>query len=441
MSYLKVNGKKRLEGELKIQGSKNSCLPMVAASLLAADKVILKNCPDITDIREMTAILKYLGCKCTFENNTLEIDSSRAVEKTLPPECKKLRASMIFMGAMLGRFKRVIMPHPGGCNLGGRPIDFHMEGYKILGGNIAEDDDIIAGIFENSDSTVCYSFPRPSLGALENLLLGAVSRDGITVFTNCTREPEIVDFCHFLTAMGADISGAGTDKITVRGGVRLSGCTMHIPGDRIVAGTYLAALCIAGGNIKLTGIDPRRMTKPVFYLRKMGVHIFTDYKSNEIIGVADLPCRSYNLISAKEYPGLATDMQPQLMAAACFLCGTTGIRDNVYPGRYGIARELRRMGANISFATESDQGETDNRIPAVYVRGSLDMQGARVYAKDLRGGAALVIAALGCAGISEIHGCSHISRGYEDIQRDLKHLGADIEWKDGTEGILPEKEY
>lgn len=424
-----MKGQKRLEGELKIQGSKNSCLPMLAASLLAKDKITINNCPDILDVREMIGILKYLGCDCEFENNTLVINSTKAVEKTLPPECSKLRASIVFMGAMLGRFGRVVMPYPGGCNIGKRPIDFHMAGFVKLGAQIAEDEDTIIGIFENECTPGKYAFPTPSLGALENLLLGAVCADGTTVFENCTKEPEIVDFCDFLNKMGAKIRGAGTSVVIVTGVGRLHGCTYTVPGDRIVAGTYLSALAITGGNIKLTGINPDRIDKLIFYLRKMGGHIFTDFKSNEIIGTVDLRCKGYPLITTGPYPELATDLQPQLMAASCFLSGITRIRDNVYPGRYGIVEELKKMGADIY---------TDEKT--VMVRGLEELNEADVYAKDLRGGAALVIAALGCRGISGIYNCSYICRGYEDIQRDLQQLGADIEWINDEEEAKAKEE-
>ena len=426
MRYLEINGLKRLEGEIKIQGSKNSVLPMIAASILAEGKVIIKNCPDISDVRNMIDILEHLGGECCFCDNVLEIDNTSIVEKELPSCCGTLRASIIFLGAMLARFGRVVMPYPGGCNIGSRPINYHIDGFGKMGAGIACDKDILIGVFEKNMDNCSYTFRTPSLGALENLILGAMALNGETVFYNCTMEPEIVDFCNFLKKMGAVILGAGSRTITVKGNKKLHGCTYTVPGDRIVAGTYLTALCMSGGNIRVTGIKPDRMNSNVHYLRKMGMHIFTDYKTDAIIGTADADLRNCSFIETGPYPMLATDLQPQMLAASCFVHGITGIKDNVYPNRYSIIEELVKMGANI-YINEGDPMLQNQ--PEVIVYGGTMMNGTDVYAKDLRAGAALVIAALGCRGISHIYNCGHIDRGYEDIQRDLHCLGADIEWK------------
>lgn len=426
MRYLEINGLKRLEGEIKIQGSKNSVLPMIAASILTEEKVVIKNCPDISDVRSMIDILEYLGSKCYFNDNVLEIDNSDVVEKELPSDCGTLRASIIFLGAMLARFGRVVMPYPGGCDIGSRPINYHIDGFGKMGAGIACDKDILIGVFEKNTDNCSYTFKTPSLGALENLILGAISLKGDTVFYNCTMEPEIVDFCNFLMRMGAVIQGAGSNTITVKGCKKLHGCTFTVPGDRIVAGTYLTALCMSGGNIRVLDIRPDRMTGNIHYLRKMGVHIFTDYKTNAIIGIADTDLRNCSFIETGPYPMLATDLQPQMLAASCFVHGITGIKDNVYPNRYSIVEELAKMGARICVNKVNVMLQHQ---PEVIVYGGTVMNGADVYAKDLRAGAALVIAALGCRGISHIYNCGYIDRGYEDIQRDLHYLGADIEWK------------
>lgn len=425
MRYLEINGQKRLEGEIKIQGSKNSVLPMIAASILSEEKVVIKNCPDISDVRNMMGILEYLGGKCNFSNNVLEIDNSGIAEKELPPCCGTLRASIVFLGAMLARFGSVVMPYPGGCNIGNRPINYHIEGFEKMGAEIVCDKDILIGVFENNTDNCSYAFKTPSLGALENLILGATALNGETVFYNCTTEPEIVDYCNFLKKMGAIIQGAGTKIITVKGNKKLHGCTYTVQGDRIVAGTYMTALCVSGGNIRITGIEPERMSGIVHYLRKMGMHIFTDCKTDAIIGTADMDLRNCSFIETGPYPMLATDLQPQLLAASCFVHGITGIKDNVYPNRYSIINELKKMGANICI----NESDVVKHQPEVIVYGGASMCGADVYAKDLRAGAALVIAALGCRGISHVYNCSYIERGYEDIQRDLHCLGADIEWK------------
>lgn len=426
MGYLSICGKKRLEGTLKIQGSKNSCLPMIAAALLTDEEITLRNCPDITDVWEMTKILNYLGCYCEFGNNVLKINCKKAVEKQLPAECGNLRASIVYMGAMLARFGRVIMPYPGGCNLGKRPIDYHIEGTRQLGGVVEEDGTVLLAAYDGKRAFARYVFPGKSLGALENLLLLAVASSGVTEFENCTREPEIVDFCDFLVTMGADIKGAGSNTIIVNGGKKLHGTVFEIPGDRIVAGTYLAAVAIAGGNIRLTGINPQRLTKMIFYLRKIGCHIFTDSKTNEIIGMSDYRTGSLLPVITGTYPELATDLQPQMMAVACYSVGISKIRDIIYPHRYGIVAELKKMGALINMEEDF-----------VYVTGKETLIGAEVNAPDLRGGAALVIAALGACGNTLVYGYQYIKRGYEDIIRDLHCLGADIEWKEDTEAEVP----
>ncbi len=432
MRYLEINGGRRLEGEVGIQGSKNSVLPMIAASILADGKVIIKNCPDISDVRKMIEILEYLGSKCNFCNNMLEIDNSGIKEKELPQRCNELRASVVFLGAMLSRFGRVVMPYPGGCNIGSRPINYHIDGLVNMGAGIACDDDILIGILEKNTGNSSYTFETPSLGALENLILGAMAIKGESVFYNCTTEPEIVDFCDFLKKMGAVVQGAGSKTITVKGQRKLHGCTYTVPGDRIVAGTYLTALCTAGGNVRLTGVKTDRVSSVIYCLRKMGMHIFTDFKSDAIIGIADLPLRNCPFIETGPYPMFATDMQPQMLAASCFVHGITGIRDNIYPARYTITGELAKMGADIRINEENLASE---HLPTVIVYGGNLMNGATVYAGDLRAGAALVIAALGCRGKSYIYNCNHIDRGYEDIQRDLHCLGADIEWKEVTDEI------
>ncbi len=426
MGYLSIGGKKRLEGTLKIQGSKNSCLPMIAAALLTDEEITLRNCPDITDVWEMIKILKYLGCYCEFENNILKINCRNAVEKQLPAECGNLRASIVYMGAMLARFGRVIMPYPGGCNLGERPIDYHIEGTRQLGGVVEEDGTVLLAAYDGKREYAKYIFPGKSLGALENLLLLAVASNGITEFNNCTREPEIVDFCDFLIAMGADVKGAGSNTIIVNGGRELHGAVFDIPGDRIVAGTYLAAVAIAGGNIRLTGIKPERLTKLIIHLRKIGCHIFTDSKTNEIIGMSDYRTRSLLPVVTGPYPELATDLQPQMMAVACYCVGISKIRDIIYPYRYGIVAELEKMGADINMKEDF-----------VYVTGKETLIGAVVKAPDLRGGAALVIAALGACGYTLVYGYPYIQRGYEDIIRDLHFLGADIEWKEDAVEDVP----
>lgn len=417
MSSLKVVGKNRLQGEILVQGSKNSCLPMLAASVLAEDEVIIHNCPCISDVENMLQILKKIGCKCNFSNNTVILDGRMLKYGPLPDECKKIRASMPLMGVMLSRFGKVEIPMPGGCDLGQRPIDFHIDGLKNMGVNIEPYGQRIVANISTNKVTGYYRFPKPSLGALENLILRALSLDGEFVFDNCTKEPEIVDFCDFLKMMGACIVGAGTEKVIVDGGKKLTGCEYTLPGDRIVAGTYMAAVSVTNGNVLLKGVNGTRLSAEIDYLRKIGCHVFTDSTSNEIIIIGSEKKKSYPCIFTGPYPEFSTDLQPQMLAAACYYKGTTFIKDEIYPLRFSAIKELLKMGADIIM----DRG-------MAIVSGRDELVGSNVTAWDLRAGAALVIAALGARGKSVINGTEHILRGYEDIQKDLKKIGADIEW-------------
>ena len=417
MSFFKVVGKNRLQGEVKVQGSKNSCLPMLAASILTKDKIVIHNCPRISDVEDMLEVLKIMGCKWEFANGTLTLYEKELEYAPLPDLCRKIRGSMSFMGAMLSCFGKVIIPWPGGCDLGHRPIDFHIDGLKAMGVEFDfEKEYIIARIKDKKHGGV-YSFPKPSLGALENLILMAVSLEGEFVFENCTKEPEIVDFCDFLNKMGACIKGAGTNRVVVTGKKALNGCEYTLPGDRIVAGTYMAMVSVTNGNVLLKGVNGLRLGTEIDYLRKIGCHVFTDSKSNEIIIISGERKKSYPCIFTGPYPGFSTDLQPQMLAAACFYSGTTFVKDEIYPLRFGVTGELLKMGADIIM----DRG-------VAMVSGKERLVGAKLTACDLRAGAALVVAALGAEGESRIYGIEHILRGYEDIQKDLNKLGADIEW-------------
>ncbi len=422
MSKLIVAGKNKLEGELTIQGSKNSCLPMLAACLVIRQEVILNNCPNISDVREMLSVLKYLGCDVRFNNNRLIVNSENIINRELPVECNRLRGSIVCAGAMLSVFGEVTMPYPGGCNIGSRPIDFHINGLSALGVSVEQEEGVLKGKVVKNRLNGYYAFPKPSLGALENLILRTLSINGTCIFDNCTLEPEIEDFCDFLNKAGAKIIGAGTKRIIVEGGHKLSSIEYTVPGDRIVAGTYLCATAITRGSLCCKGVAPKRLEKLNFYLRKNGCHLFTDYQTNEIIEVAGQNPGGDSVIITGPYPEFATDLQPQMMAFSCYSKGSTVIKDMIYPARYAVATELIKMGANITLLEDM-----------AIVKGGAPMYGAVLKAKDLRGGAALVIAALGSEGVSHIEDCEYIARGYEDIVGDLGALGADIKWNVGDE--------
>lgn len=422
VSELEVRGGRRLEGTLMLQGSKNSALPIMAATLLLDGETLLEDCPDILDVREMLAIINGVGgCNeetgCCFTGEGLRLFHNRIDGVPDYESCMRFRASSILMGALLATAGFFAMPYPGGCKIGRRPLDYHIEGFKALGARVEEKDGMLVG-YAGQLKGGFYRFPYPSVGALENLLLAAVKADGESVFENCAREPEIVDLCDFLIKAGAVIDGAGTDTIRVKGAKRLNGIRYRIPGDRIVAGTYMAACAIAGGNVRLRNIEPGRLDCVTDILKKTGCHVFTDGRINEIIIMSDGRRKAVNYLETGPYPGFSTDMQPQMMALAAFSIGSCRIKDRVFESRYRTAWELEKLGAAVGMDSDS-----------VIITGKESLHGGVVNATDLRCGAALVIAALGIHGKTVITDCAYIMRGYEDIQRDLEQLGADILWR------------
>lgn len=430
MSELIVRGRKRLAGKVVIQGSKNSTLPILAATILAKGKYTICNCPEIIDVRQMLNILENIGIKSQLIENTVSIDVDNPTGNPDYIKCKCLRASSLLMGALLGRNLGFSISFPGGCNIGARPLDYHLDGFRALGAEITQKDNIIYGKCKKLVGC-SYTFPYPSVGALENMLLAGVCAEGVSEFTNCARDPEIIDLCNFLRAMGADIEGDGTGNIVVRGGRELSACDFEIPGDRIVAGTYMIACAAVGGNIVLSGIEPGRLRMLTRLLKKTGCHVFTDSANNEIMTLAEGVGRSVPFICARPYPEFPTDLQPQMMALFSVLYGSSKIKDDVFDERYGTAIQLARMGADIKL--EGD---------GAYIKGGAHLKGTTVEAENLRQGAALVIAAMAAEGTTIIVNCRHIMRGYEDIVRDMQQLGADIvcqedEETKGKNGLLP----
>lgn len=417
MPELLVRGGGRLEGELIVQGSKNSSLPIIAASIMTEDTTVIENCPDISDVREMLDILTDIGCRCSFEGGRVTVKPAGIEGAPDVIKCRKFRASSILMGALLATLGYFVMPYPGGCNIGKRPLNFHIKGFSAIGAVIEERDGLIIGCRGKLQGGY-FRFPYPSVGALENVILAAVKAGGVTILDNCATEPEICDLCDFLTLMGADIDGAGERRITIRGVRKLHGAQYRIPGDRIAAGTYMSCCACAGGNIKISGIEPSRISNISDVLRKAGCRIFTYDENNEIIIMSDERCRSVGHITAGPYPEFPTDMQPQLMSVAACMSGMCLIEDKVFESRYAVAGELNRMGADIKI----DDGKA-------FVTGVERLHGETVASPDLRGGAALVAAALNAEGDTVIKNCDYIRRGYEDIQRDLKILGADIQWR------------
>ena len=415
MAYIHVTGGKKLIGEVDIQGSKNASLPIIAATVLIDGVTKLERCPKISDVFHMTNILESIGCKTYWEGSSLIVDTSTLNTSTVPAEyVKKMRSSIIMMGALLGRTKEVTITYPGGCLIGARPIDFHLDAFKKMNISLEDVDGLIVCQTANIIGTE-INLKFPSVGATENTILAAVLAKGRTLINNAAKEPEVTDLCLFLNKAGAKISGYGTDQIIVEGVEKLHEVSYMISSDRIVTGTYIAAVAATGGHIKLAHTNCELLQGVVDLYRKIGCHIICD-EDNIYVSASGKP-RSIPFIRTEPYPGFPTDMQSQTMAVLMCARGTSQISEEIFEGRYKIVDEFRKFGANI---------EIEDRLATIH--GSTNLKGAKVYASELRGGAALVIAGLIADGDTFIHNPGHIKRGYENICRDLQILGADINY-------------
>ena len=409
-----INGCRRLNGCIEIQGAKNSALPILAASILCRDEVIIHNCPQLTDVDTAIKILRYLGCIVYRDGNTVVIDSNGIYRCDIPSELmREMRSSIIFLGAMLGRMKQAQLSPPGGCELGPRPIDLHLSAFAQMGMSYSDTHgklDCDAGKGLNS-ADITLSFP--SVGATENIILGAVCAKGITTITNAAREPEICDLADFLNSCGARIKGAGESTIYIEG-VKALGSAQHciIP-DRIVAATYMACTAVCGGKLFLKGAITSHLGAINSVLEQSGCLL--DCTPQGIYISSDKRLKKVRLIRTMPYPGFPTDAQAPIMAMCCFAQGTSVFVENVFESRYKHVSELCRMGAGIYVHDK-----------VAVVEGNQNITGATVEARDLRGGASLVVAGLGAEGTTTIQGINHIDRGYEDLEVCLSNVGADI---------------
>jgi UDP-N-acetylglucosamine 1-carboxyvinyltransferase len=414
MEKLRVYKGNTLEGSLRVQGAKNSVLPILAASILVRGESLLRNCPDLRDVDAALSILRYLGCAVSRVGSDVHIDSTDLLRCDIPDDLmREMRSSVIFLGAILGRTGEAVLSMPGGCELGPRPINLHLEALRALGATLEEEGGNIVCRAERLSGTQ-INLAGPSVGATENTMLAATCAQGETVITNAAREPEIVDLQNFLTAAGAKIHGAGTSTITIEGGGAMKAVEHRIMPDRIVAATYLSAVAFAGGRLELLDIVPAHIETVTTALRAAGCEI--------AIRGGDLSLSSGGQLSAmspvitRPYPGFPTDAQPCLLAACVKAKGTTVFIENIFQNRYRYVEELRRMGADIKL---------EGRVAVV--TGVKRLTGASVSATDLRGGAALLVAALGAEGETLISEVDHIDRGYDGIERALQTLGAAIE--------------
>ncbi|MEG1632450.1 MAG: UDP-N-acetylglucosamine 1-carboxyvinyltransferase [Oscillospiraceae bacterium] len=413
MSVWHINGENRLCGSSTVQGSKNSVLPIMAASVLAPCETELLNVPRLRDVEKTIAILRMLGCKVDRTDDAVTIDSSQLSHAEIPHELmRELRSSVIFLGALLARCGEARLSLPGGCELGPRPVDLHLLALRALGAEIIEDGgDIICRSSGLTGARI--DFPSPSVGATENAMLAACAAKGETVITNAAREPEIEELQEFLSLLGAEIHGAGSSTVTIGGFKPKSRVGYRIMPDRIVASTMLCAAAATGGDLELRGVEPRRFAAVSRSLSDCGCDIITTVRSVRLRSEGRL--RASEPVITAPYPGFPTDAQPLLVAASLRAQGTTVFIENVFSNRYRYVQELLRLGAKI---------RTEGRVAVV--TGVTRLTGAPTEAPDLRGGAALIIAGLSAEGTTDITDPERITRGYENFDLKLRALGADI---------------
>ena len=408
-----IDGGEKLYGKVEVQRAKNTVLPLLAASVLTDEQEKIRGVPTITDVENMLRILSEVGCKIRRQKDCAVIDSSNAVSHEIPQRLtKELRSSVFMLGSVLTRFRRAKISYPGGCDIGLRPIDLHLSGLKRLGVEIVEEGGYIDCRADKLvGAEILLDFP--SVGATENIILAAVKAEGVTVIRNAAKEPEIIDLQNFLNAMGAKVRGAGGGTVVIEGVKKLHGVEYTPIGDRIEAGTFLIATACCGGEIETSGVSAENIAALLHKLRENGCKIHT--KNDKIILRSDKRLRAVDLVETMPFPGFPTDLQAQYSTLCCTARGTTLVVENLFETRYKYVGELKRMGADVTV-----RGRT------AVIRGVEKLHGARVTAGDLRGGAALVVAALGAEGQSDVVDLSHIDRGYADFEYKLKKLGAKI---------------
>ncbi len=408
-----INGGNKLYGSVEIQTAKNSVLPILAATVLTDGKVKLFNIPRITDVRNMVKILSRLGCRVEFSDGDLIIDSSSADCCEIPSGlAHELRSSVFLLGSVISRFHTAKIAYPGGCDIGLRPVDLHLTGLKRLGVEITEENGyIICKCDKLSGNEVMLDCP--SVGATENIMLAAVKAEGVTVIKNAAREPEIEDLQRFLNCIGAKVSGAGSGTVVIEGVKELKGCEYLPIADRIEAGTFLVAAAMCGGEVEVLRAGAENISSLLHKLRENGCKIYTD--NDKIVLKSQRRLTSVKSIETQPYPGFPTDLQAQMTALCCICRGQSIVTENLFETRFKYVPELRKMGADITVINRS-----------AFIRGVEKFKGATVIAHDLRGGAALVSAALSAEGKSEILDISHIDRGYGAFEYKLRNIGGDI---------------
>jgi len=421
LEYIKINGGNTLHGNAYVQGSKNAVLPILAATILSGKTSKIHNCPKLSDVKMTVEILKFLGCDILVSGNKITVNSSNITTDFIPYEMmKKLRSSIIFLGAILSRQKSASLSFPGGCEIGLRPIDIHLKSLKMLGVDIKEEHGYLnCRLDKLKPGKIHLDFP--SVGATENIMLISAISNGTTTIINAAKEPEICDLQNFLNKMGAKIKGAGTSVIVIEGVSKLNECEHTIIPDRIVASTYLSAAMITGGSVIVENVIPNHFGAVTSVFEQCGAKVET-FK-NSLYLKAPKKIRRVNLVRTSPYPGFPTDAQPVIVSVLSKADGVSIVKENIFENRFKHTSELIKMGADIRI---------EDRI--AIINGVKELTGAQLFASDLRSGAALVVAALCANGQSQVYNLNFIDRGYENLVDVLKNLGADIERiNDGNE--------
>ncbi|MBQ9086733.1 MAG: UDP-N-acetylglucosamine 1-carboxyvinyltransferase [Clostridia bacterium] len=416
MDKLIIHGGKPLYGEIDINGMKNSALPILFGTIAAGGICEISNLPDVSDISLALDILRTLGAKVRFTNtDQVMIDTTDVVMKAPPMELVgKMRGSTYLIGAMLGRFGEALVGYPGGCDFGTRPLDQHLKGFGAMGAQVEFDANAhLHATAEQGLRGADIYFDIASVGATINVMLAAIFAEGVTVMENAAREPHIADMASFLNACGADISGAGTSMIRIRGVKSLHGCSYKLAPDMIEAGTYMVAAAATGGQVTLRNVIPKHMQVVTQKLREVGIRVECD--DNAITVYSNRSYRSTS-IKTNPYPGFPTDMHPQFTSLLALATGMSTISEGIWGNRFKYVEELKKMGAEIEVAEN-----------AAHINGVPSLKGANVRACDLRAGAALIIAALAADGISTVTGLEFVDRGYQDLTAKLRSLGANIQ--------------
>ncbi|MCM1100835.1 MAG: UDP-N-acetylglucosamine 1-carboxyvinyltransferase [Clostridium sp.] len=427
MTTLHVHGGIPLQGKVRIQGSKNAALPILAATLLTGETSRIRNCPKIADVQHMVSLLRSLGCRVSRTEEGYLIDSAGAGACNMSGEAiTGMRSSLCMLGAMLGRFGEVTMEHPGGCVIGKRPIDLHLQGLEQMGVSFSEEEGRLTGRIPKELHGAQIRLLVSSVGATENILLAAVQAVGDTVITGAAMEPEVQALCRYLMACGARIEGVGSSVLRIRGGGGLHGADFAIPADRIVAGTYLFACVGCGGSVFLENAPCDELESVVQVAELMGAKCQPDCEAG-LYGADYGHERGLYVQSSKRpkamarlrtavYPGFPTDLQSMALTVLTKADGRSSVEETIFENRFRVVESLRRMGADIELQNPN----------VAFVRGVPKLYGAKVEACELRGGAALVLAGLMAEGETTVTGCAYIERGYENIGKDLRDLGARI---------------